>query len=122
MYSYSGDFSPPAPVLPLECSSPVSRSAVDVVACIDSGADVTVVPRTIVSQLGLRRTEITMAAGFDGPPAEYPLFSVLIRIPGKEPVYARAIAWNGDYALLGRDVINGWELVLDGPGGTLTVS
>lgn len=122
MYQYSNEFSPPAPALPLECSSPLSSSSIEVLACIDSGADITVIPSNIVSRLELRRAAIITAVGFGGVPAEFPVFSVLATISGKEPLYARAIAWDREYALLGRDIINRWEVVLDGPAGRLTIA
>ena len=91
-------------------------------ALVDSGADITVVPDALVADLDLRRTEIIAAGGFGGPPSEYAVFSLLIGVGGNEPAYARAISWDLDYVLLGRDVINAWRVVLDGPAGIVTIT
>jgi len=50
------------------------------------------------------------------------VFSLLISVESDEPKIIEVIAWDEDYVLLGRDIINHWKALLDGPGLVLTVS
>ena len=122
MYPYSKDFEPPAPVLAMECWSPAGGPMMEVAALLDSGADITVIPSRVVTSLELRETGSVTAVGFSGTQVEIDVFSVSIRVPGKEPTYARVVPWDGDYALMGRDLINSWRVTLDGPAQGFNLS
>lgn len=121
MYNYDARFDPPAPVLPVQVSSPVS-SPLTLSAFVDSGSDATVVPSSIVQNLRLRRIRYTRVQGFGSEVERSPVFSLLISLEGHEPEIIEVIAWDEDYVLLGRDIINHWKALLDGPGLVLTVS
>ena len=122
MHPYSTDFYPPAPILPVECVSPVSRRTVETLALVDSGSSTSVIPGGLVAQLHLIRVGFVNASGFGGRLIDAPIYSVLFRFYPTEPVYTRALTWDEDYALLGRDIINKWEVVLNGPQTALTIS
>jgi hypothetical protein len=121
MYNYDSRFDPPAPLLPIQVSSPAS-SALTLSAFVDSGSDTTVIPRSIVQNLRLRRLRYTGVQGFGSGVERSPVFSLLISVQTQEPEIIEVIAWDEDYALLGRDVINHWQVLLNGPGLVLTVS
>jgi predicted aspartyl protease len=115
-------FNPPAPVLFIQLSSPARPSPIAVTALLDSGADITVVPRTVAQNLSLQPVYVTYSRGFGGTVQENTVFSALVSLEKEEPVIIGVLTWDEDYALLGRDVLNGWRVLLDGPGLILTVS
>ena len=121
-YPYSIDFHPPAPMLDVDCSSPISGTSIAVPALVDSGADMTVLPSDVVSRLQLGRTGFITAVGLEALPTERSVFSAAIQIAGRHSVSVRVITWDGSFALLGRNVINEWRLVLDGPASSMTIS
>ena len=121
MYNYDSRFDPPAPVFPVQVSSPVSP-ALTLSAFVDSGSDATVIPRSIIQNLRLRRLRYARVQGFGSGVERSPVFSLLISVERHEPEIIEVIAWDEDYVLLGRDIINHWQVLLDGPGLVLTVS
>ena len=71
MFDYDPRFYPPAPVLPLQVSSTKSSPPVSLFAMLDSGADMTVLPHTVVRNLGLRRLYFTHAHGFGAAKSDH---------------------------------------------------
>ena len=48
--------------------------------------------------------------------------SARLSIEDSEPENMGIIAWDADYPLLGRDVLNRWAVLLDGPGQVVPIS
>jgi predicted aspartyl protease len=122
VYSYDSKFNPPAPVLLIQVSSPSGLSPVTIPALVDSGADITVIPRLVAQDLNLQPVYVTYSKGFGGVLAENTVLSALVSIEREEPEIIGVLTWDEDYVLLGRDIINHWKALLDGPGLVLTVS
>lgn len=118
-YRYDASFNPSAPVLPIEIAAPLSPSAHRVRALVDSGADISVVPRQLAERLQLRRVDVVPTQGFGGAIVECSVFSVSLALEMGQPRIIRAILWEEDYALLGRDILNHWKVTLDGPRSSL---
>lgn len=93
-YSYSSRFEPPAPVLLIKVSAPDSPLGLTLEAKSDFD-DVTVTRSVHAGEVA---TEFTA------------------------PEIVRVIPRQGDYALLGRDIINRWKAVLDGPQKILEIT
>lgn len=122
VYPYDDAFSPPAPVLGLRVSSPLVPSPTVVRGLVDSGADMTALPGPVVVSLKLGQVDLVLASGFEGRLVERPAYAALVALEDAEPQIIRVISWDEDYALVGRDIINHWRVILDGPKGTLEVS
>ncbi len=119
-YRYSRDFDPPAPVIELSISIPLSNASTSSVALVDSGADITVIPERIISRLKLRRVDSMLASGFGKDIIEAPAYSAILSIEGiLKPKIYRILSWNNDYALIGRDLLNKLIAVLNGPSEKL---
>ena len=122
-YNYDSEFYPPAPFLSVDISSTsMPTSTLTVRALIDTGSDVTVVPTSIAHSLSLKVLDTGRAEGVDGIPRRRTLFAALVSLEKEEPTRLDVLTWDNDFALLGRDAIKDWILVLDGPNGTLTIS
>ena len=114
-YKYNSSFDPPAPVLPIQLSPPLTSAYASAIALIDTGADMTVIPRSLTKKLSLQRVDIAYTQGVWGNVTESPVFSALLKCETGEVKIIRVISWDENYAILGRDLLNQWKLNLDGP-------
>ena len=119
---YSYRFNPPAPMLLLSATAPLSMENARVDALIDSGSDMTVLPVEMVHRLGIPRVGFVLMSGVDQETREVPVYAVALGLDGVlPPSIHRVVAWEKDYGLLGRDVLNKVVLLLHGPERRLEV-
>src|SRR5262245_53092559 len=118
MPSYdAAQFDPPAPVARVVLRNlDNSKSVSDVPLLIDTGADVTLLPRRAVASLGI--PELTRGqyelVGFDGNrSAASAVVAELIFL--NRAFRGQYLLIEQDWGVLGRDVLNHVALVLDGP-------
>jgi hypothetical protein len=118
MPSYDAShFDPPAPAAQVTLRDPQSGATVsNVLMLLDSGADVTLLPRSAVERLGIslaagQQSELT---GFDGSTSTAPVAILDMIFLGR--------AFRGPYVLVeeecgipGRNALNQVTLLLDGP-------
>ena len=118
MPSYDAShFAPPAPAALVTLRDPQSGALLsDVLLLLDSGADVTLLPRAAVERLGVspsagQRFELI---GFDGSKSFAPVAMLQVIFLGR--------GFRGPYLLIedecggiGRDILNHVALLLDGP-------
>jgi hypothetical protein len=118
MNKYDGSsFDPPAPVARVALRDAASGTSVsNVPLLIDTGADVTLLPRA-----GLERMGISAIAdqqyeliGFDGTRSFAPVVSLEMIFLARA-FRGRYLLIDGDHGILGRDVLNHLVLLLNGP-------
>jgi predicted aspartyl protease len=91
-------------------------------AQIDTAADLTVIPAGLVDELGLLPLDSVSALGFGGHLVTLPTFLVEIQIRDMSAAIVKVIASPDEpYTLLGRDVLNRFSILLDGPNLVLEV-
>ena len=119
-------FDPPAPVLEIFLSTPGAGVPypAPVEALIDSGADITAIPRRLIDQLQLKLVDQLPTMGYEGVPSEKltDVYSVKILVRDVGDYIVRVIPSNYDHALIGRDIINSWDLLLRGKTGIFDIS
>ncbi|GAI08177.1 unnamed protein product [marine sediment metagenome] len=121
-YKYSRNFNPPAPVVELSISAPLSNASTLSIALIDSGADITVIPDGTISQLKLWRVDSMPTSGFGKGVIEATVYAAILSVEGiLKPKIYRVLSWNEDYALLGRDLLKQLIAVLNGPSEELSL-
>lgn len=118
MPSYDGEgFDPPAPVACVTLRNARSGAMIsDVPLLLDTGADVTLLPRSTVEQLGVppvagERYELM---GFDGTKSFAPVV-MLDMLFLRRAFRGRYLLTEEGRGILGRDVLNHVVLLLDGP-------
>ena len=118
MPSYdASDFDPTAPVARVVLPSPQSGATVsDVSLLLDTGADVTLLPRTVVERLGVpllpdQRYELM---SFDGSKSFAPVV-MLDLLFLRRAFRGRYLLIEAERSILGRDILNHVTLLLDGP-------
>jgi predicted aspartyl protease len=80
----------------------------------------TVIPERVIAQLKLRRVDSTPVSGFGKRVIEATVYSAALEIEGiSESKIYRILGWSEDYALIGRDLLNQFIAVLNGPNEEL---
>jgi hypothetical protein len=91
-------------------------------AQIDTGADRTVIPGLLVGVLGLVPLDELPFVGLGGHLVHLRTYLVEIAIRGLPPRQMEVVADQDEpYILLGRDVLNQYQVLLDGPGMAIEI-
>lgn len=116
-YRYNQQLNPAAPFVNVTLRCPTTDTkAPDLPAQLDTGADLTVVPGTVVQSLGLVEDGRSLVQGFAGEERELPIYLLEIQVHDFQPVFTRvALGQNERFIILGRDVLNAHRILLDGP-------
>jgi len=113
--AFDRDFTPPAPVADVMMAHPVSGvSSGALRGKLDTGADLTVIPESLVPQLALSARAHVWARGYDGTFSQRPVYYVRFRLEGHELPAVRCIAADRRNVLVGRNVLNRFVITLDG--------
>ena len=89
-------------------------------AQIDTAADQTLVPFSIAAKLGLHQTGVVGVGGND---EQMPLFEIMLKVHSYPPQRMEVLSHPQEpWILLGRDLLNSFRLVLDGPNPVLELS
>lgn len=121
MNLYSDDFLPPAPTLKIQVCNPQTGAAQTVLAKIDSGADGSVIPSSLVEQLGLIPFDTLLSMAFDGSVEKQISYLVDFTFADKQFHDLEVITAPLEYILVGRDVLNHLVTILNGPDQQLSI-
>ncbi|MEO8495094.1 MAG: hypothetical protein ABI614_08490 [Planctomycetota bacterium] len=125
MPAYDGQsFQPPAAVASVSLRNPQSSRAVDdVKLLIDSGADVTLLPKAAIESLALELDPDAQyeLAGFDGK-RSMAAAADLDLVFADTVIRGRYLLTDDSVGILGRDVMNFFVLLLNGPAGEWSCS
>jgi predicted aspartyl protease len=114
-------YDPPAPVAIVTLrpvpggASSAGDSVQDVPLLIDTGADVTLLPRSAVDRMAIARViETYELIGFDGTRSEADAVDLDVLLLGKA-FRGRYLLTDDNHGVLGRDVLAALRLTFDGP-------
>ncbi|HEX4952451.1 MAG TPA: retropepsin-like aspartic protease [Thermoanaerobaculia bacterium] len=110
-------FAPPAPVAYVTLRKLDGSSSVEgVPMLLDTGADVSLLPRSGVERLGVRAAsdEGVTLVGFDGSRTVSASVEVALLLSGRT-FRGRFLLLDQDWGILGRNILNHLPLQLDGP-------
>ncbi|MBX9680532.1 MAG: hypothetical protein K2X38_17380 [Gemmataceae bacterium] len=121
--TYNSQKQPPAPFVLVTLANPLSgNSIVNVPAQIDTAADRTLLPLALLYSLSLEPVDDLLIGGVGGTIERMPVFLVSIGVLNLPPKNLCVVAHPDEqWALLGRDVLNGIRIVLDGPKLTIEI-
>jgi len=104
-------FSPPAPVVSTRLRNPESGATrEDVLLLIDSGADVTLLPRSAVEALGIQSSAAYELMGFDGTKSLADVVQADLLFLHKT-FRGQFLLVNQEIGILGRDVLNSLAII-----------
>jgi hypothetical protein len=110
-------FNPPAPVALVTIRNPeTGDTATDVPMLLDTGADVTLIPRAVVVQVGgsTRPGVQYELVGFDGT-SSYAEVTQLEMVLCRRRFRGQYVLTDDSVGVVGRNVLNALTLLLDGP-------
>lgn len=123
MIAYNTQFDPPAIVLPVTIAGVVHlRPRIELPALIDTGADVTAVPESLVERLKLYpvgRLQLEDANAVKTPVFTYEANMVMAGEPVKK---MEVLVTPYPFVILGRDWLNDYYVLLDGPNQQFQIS
>ncbi len=122
-YNYTRQFVPPAPFVYVSLRCPLTGvSMQDLPAQVDCAADRTVIPGSMAEHLGLECVDTIHVAGLGSGILAVPAYRVELTIRALSPHQVIVAAQDDEpYVLLGRDVLNRYRILLDGPGLALEI-
>ncbi|HEY2156276.1 MAG TPA: retroviral-like aspartic protease family protein [Isosphaeraceae bacterium] len=122
-YRYNHFNLPPAPWVNATLRRPKSgEPGLAAPAQIDTGADRTVIPTRLVLGLGLVEVRRISAMGLGGHLTFVTTYLVEIGIHESPTQIIEVMAHPDEpYCLLGRDILNGFKITLDGPRLTMQI-
>ncbi len=115
-YLYNRQFNPPAPFVHVTIRGHTGIELADLPAQVDPGADRTVVPNRFIEELQLIQLDEVAVQGLGGQLISLPTFAVQMQIRHLDFLTIKVTAHKSEpYGLLGRDILNQYRLLLDGP-------
>lgn len=120
--TYSREFFPPAPVVPILVSAPNEVGGRTIEGKLDSGADLCALPEDVIAELDLAPVRAVRAAGFAGTLQDAILYHCAIELAGYRFEHLEALPTRRRYAILGRNLLRHVVVRLDGPRSTLTLT
>jgi len=113
-----------APALEVILSTPTKvpgQNNIKSIALIDTGATITIIPIRIVQELQLKYVDEITITGVEGVARNYYAYSVAVEFKNIGYFIIKAAAANIGYVLVGRDILNMWNMLLNGPDRTLKI-
>lgn len=110
---------PPGPLLSIKIRPTKRTRPVRVrLAELDTGADISVIPESLVADLRLTAKSSVLMLSYDKTMAERETYFVDLEIAGYTLRSMRVVAAPRDTILLGRDILNHFIITLDGKART----
>ncbi len=115
--AYRSDYRPPVPALPVRLYSSVTdRHTEPTLAIVDTGSDASIVPLRYLLAIGAEETAPGWLITVTGSRQAVALYFVDIQLEWEVAPGLRVIAdEEGEDIVLGRDFLNRFPLLLDGP-------
>lgn len=94
---------------------PTTDQRETLLAQLDTGADISGIPRQLVDRLGLATVRTIPIAGYDQVCTTISTYVIRLEVRGLDLRYLEVVPLPGEHALLGRDVLNQLYTYLKGP-------
>jgi predicted aspartyl protease len=119
LFDYSRSHDPAAPVIPVIIKTGYGMTSL-LPAFLDTGADGSMIPLAILQQIGARYSDKRLLSGITSESEMVGLYPVQIQLEA-ETIYGIEAAGYGSEIILGRDVLNQLEVLLNGPALTIEI-
>jgi len=114
--------SSPSPIALINVLNPSgSTNRVKVRAILDIAAGITLIPQSIIDELGsLQYTVISVRSPFDNKTLSTKLYSIIIEV-GEQVHEVEVVGIPRGYAMIGRDILNQYKIIFNGPEETWSI-
>lgn len=121
-YRYNQQVIPPAPFVYIDCQRPLEPTErLTLPALIDTGADLSTLPPDAIQRLQLVPLDEIPVASYRGDTVLATTYLVRIHVGSWTIEAVEIIAGGEEHAILGRDVLNQFRIILDGPHTVLEI-
>jgi|GEM_PF-6988642 len=107
-------FEAPTPAVKVQLVNPETKVKEAGIARIDYGADITVIPFTIMEKLKLSVAGSTYTSGYDDPGKTHLLFTCTLQLRSLRFSNIDVIAASTPHILIGLDILNTMHICMDG--------
>jgi predicted aspartyl protease len=120
---YSHRYIPAMPVLAIRLSAPEETATGPLLtALVDTGADICIAPRALLSRMDVPASEAVRVRGQWGEPLQTTRYLIDVHFEqGVIPAIDVVSDPNGREIILGRNILNKLQLLLDGPAESIEV-
>ncbi len=117
MTKFDASYDPPAPIEKIAIKTSESGERLrDVKMLLDTGSDITLLPKTNLLELGIEPSDKTFELiGFDGHIIKSEIYHLQVIFLGKR-FTGNYCAIDDVVGILGRDILNQITIIFDGPG------
>ena len=120
---YDADFDPPALILPAILSGVVrSRPQIQLPALIDTGAELTAVPKTAVNRLRLYAVDRIEVEDIHARIETVDIYTARLKVSDMPIREMEVVPTNQPFVILGRDWLEDYYLLLNGPEQSFLLS
>ena len=115
-YNYDSDYHPSMPMIELSLGLPLSETAIEVRAIVDSGADATMIPARTLQEVGARRSRKALMRGVSGVGTLVDLYAVAVQLGPYRQGFVEVVGVvDSDETIIGRGLLNHLSVTLNGP-------
>lgn len=114
MFRYDTSEHPPAALVAVTVTDPLTGNQAAVPGKLDTGAAISVLPAAIIAELGLTPQSDVWVAGYDAQFLQLPAYFVTLEIAGCTIEMVKVTASPRSQMLLGRDVLSHFIATFDG--------
>jgi predicted aspartyl protease len=100
---------------------PVSGTAITLPARVDTGADITLIPKTVKEKLELMPGTKVRFTQVEGAGKDHDGYFVDLTFEGIPFPKVRVVATDRDYALIGMDLLTKFKILVDGKDRSFTL-
>lgn len=114
MPRYDLQVHPPAPFVDVQITNPVTGESLSLRAKLDTDASMSVLPESTAEDLSLEPMGFMQCYGYDGSESTRPTYFVSLQAMDLTVPLLETVSAPRDNVLLGRDVLNQFNIILRG--------
>lgn len=125
LHDYDGSYHPAMPAVSAAIRKDAAATSPEqtLTFIVDSGADATLIPIRILKEIGAKKRSQRLMVGVSGVSITVDMYVVVLKLGQGRPIHLEVIGAAGDTEpILGRDILNQYAVLLNGPGLTVEVS